>query len=353
MSQFNSDASVNDEIVRGSTRFRFDGAKWKRLGQNFDVATITNEVAASIGGGGGDVSSVNGMTGDVIIEEPVGNFYEVIGTNVSQFGASTFHINGVTMTYNTPLSLNLLYGVGYKFDVSDPSLSSAVFDLYYSDYPHYSYGPIGEQQTGYSSGGVYAYGDPGTTGAYIRVEIPDIGERYSYGGNYDRRYYIAYGHTSGSPWYNQISFKRADQDSIVAGVDFPPFREYNVLAQLTGNPYSGTWKYTVDGVVQDTLTLFRGMRYKFDLSSSNHATVMAKNFSIWSTDMSVAANSSDLYTNGFSKFGTEGTDGYAIFQVPHDAPNTLWYGGNALYYYTSQQLKTMGATLDIKTITGS
>jgi len=361
MSQFRSDASLNDEILRGSTRFRFDGSKWKRIGQNFDTTAIAEEVAASIGGGGGDVSSVNGMTGDVTIEEPVGNFFEVIGTTINQYGPPTYHINGATMDPNNYLALNLLFGVGYKFDISDPNLSSGLFDVYYSDYPHYSRASVGathatqEDVLFGSNGGVYQYGEKGTTGAYLRVEIPDRGEVYppEYGAVYDRRYYLAYGHINTSPYTNQIYFKRADQDSIVADVDFPSFRTYNVLAQLTGSPYSGTWKYSVDGVEQDTLTLFRGMRYKFDLSSVNHSVVLTKNFSIWSTDISTPANSSDLYTNGFTKYGTEGVDGYAIFEVPHDAPNTLWYGGNNFYYYTNTQLKTMGATLEIQTITGS
>jgi len=50
MSQFRSDASLNDEITRGGTRFRFDGAKWKRLGQNFDVASLATSVASELSG---------------------------------------------------------------------------------------------------------------------------------------------------------------------------------------------------------------------------------------------------------------------------------------------------------------
>jgi hypothetical protein len=62
MSQLTPSASVNDEIVKGSTRFRFDGTKWNRVGQNFDYASLAEQVAAY------GVGSVNGLTGDVVIE---------------------------------------------------------------------------------------------------------------------------------------------------------------------------------------------------------------------------------------------------------------------------------------------
>ena len=49
MSQFSSNASVNDEIVRSGARFRFDGTKWKRIGTNFDSSTIAQEVSSILG----------------------------------------------------------------------------------------------------------------------------------------------------------------------------------------------------------------------------------------------------------------------------------------------------------------
>ena len=86
MSQLNSNASVNDEIVRGTTRFRFDGAKWKRLGQNFDTTAIANVVAEQLANQSysGHLETVADKTytidAKVIADRTVTEFYGVAGT---------------------------------------------------------------------------------------------------------------------------------------------------------------------------------------------------------------------------------------------------------------------------------
>ena len=90
MSQFSSQASVNDEIVRGGTRFRFDGAKWKRIGQNFDTTAIAEEVAASIGGGGGGGGGTGAYHGHIYAPSE-GTYYldprAPVGRTITEFYA--------------------------------------------------------------------------------------------------------------------------------------------------------------------------------------------------------------------------------------------------------------------------
>jgi len=110
MSQFRSDASLNDEITRGGTRFRFDGAKWKRLGQNFDTTAIAEEVAAAIGGGGGggggtgayhghiEIVSNKDYTLDVSspVERTITDFYVIAAT-----GGCTAELKGTNGSIST------------------------------------------------------------------------------------------------------------------------------------------------------------------------------------------------------------------------------------------------------------
>lgn len=49
MSAFPSNPSLDDEHSKGTVRFKWDGAKWKRLGQNFDRATLRSNVVEDLG----------------------------------------------------------------------------------------------------------------------------------------------------------------------------------------------------------------------------------------------------------------------------------------------------------------
>ena len=48
MSFFPSSPNLNDEHSKGTVRFKWDGAKWKRLGKTFDTTSIANEVASEL-----------------------------------------------------------------------------------------------------------------------------------------------------------------------------------------------------------------------------------------------------------------------------------------------------------------
>lgn len=50
MSLFPSSPNLNDEHAKGSVRFKWDGAKWKRLGRTFNVTSIATEVASQLSG---------------------------------------------------------------------------------------------------------------------------------------------------------------------------------------------------------------------------------------------------------------------------------------------------------------
>ena len=50
MSIFPSSPNLNDEHLKGSSRFKWDGAKWKRLGRTFDTTSIATAVATQLSG---------------------------------------------------------------------------------------------------------------------------------------------------------------------------------------------------------------------------------------------------------------------------------------------------------------
>ena len=101
MSQFRSNAELNEEITRGGTRFRFDGAKWKRLGQNFDATSIASDVAAVLGDTQtyvGHLETVEDKTYHLDAKIPYGRtFVEFFGVAASGTCDASLVSGGVSM----------------------------------------------------------------------------------------------------------------------------------------------------------------------------------------------------------------------------------------------------------------
>lgn len=73
--------------------------------------------------------------------------------------------------------------------------------------------------------------------------------------------------------------------------------------------------YLVDGVNNPVLTFIRGHRYVINVNASSHPFFIQTS--------SGAYNSANVYSNGVTNNGTG--NGTIIFQVPYDAPSTLYY----------------------------
>ena len=79
-----------------------------------------------------------------------------------------------------------------------------------------------------------------------------------------------------------------------------------------------SWKYHLDGSSNPSLKMKRGYVYYFDASdssTSSHPLLLSSN--------SDGGNTSGEYTSGITNSQT--TDGTLTFQVPSDAPSTLYY----------------------------
>jgi len=300
------------------------------------VSSVNGQTGDVTISGGGDVSSVNGQTGDVNVLETLSQTY-IVTKDTSSLFSYDWRVDGVTWsTGSVKPSISGFKGLGYRFDLSDPNLAGTTFYFKYSDVNNF-FSPTPLNAT--ESEGAYAVGTIGTTGAYYHVQIPSGVTTY---------YYWAYVAGSGSGINAPVTFYDLEPTTLDSILSHPHYREYDVDVTYTGSfPYGGDvqWYYLVDGVTQDELSLFRGLRYKFDLSDSNHSTVTIKDFTIYTDSSGVTA-----YTDGFTKYGTEGTDGYAIFQVPYGAPDTLYYGGDGTYPFNGFTYESMGANINIKTI---
>ena len=78
---------------------------------------------------------------------------------------------------------------------------------------------------------------------------------------------------------------------------------------------NGSSNYVVDGVSNATIPVVRGATYTIQVSAVGHP--------FWIQTVSGAYSSGNIYSTGVTNNGTE--LGYITFQVPADAPNTLYY----------------------------
>ena len=96
---------------------------------------------------------------------------------------------------------------------------------------------------------------------------------------------------------------------------------------------AGGGVYSIDDVTQDTLLLYRGLKYVFDV---NDSSVSSHPFYIQTT--SGTYTSSNVYNEGVTNNGA--TSGTIEFIIPNDAPNTL--------YYVCGSHSDMGGTINIQ-----
>jgi hypothetical protein len=78
---------------------------------------------------------------------------------------------------------------------------------------------------------------------------------------------------------------------------------------------NGSSNYVVGGASNATIPVVRGATYTIQVSAVGHP--------FWIQTVSGAYSSGDIYSTGVTNNGTE--LGYITFQVPADAPNTLYY----------------------------
>ena len=91
----------------------------------------------------------------------------------------------------------------------------------------------------------------------------------------------------------------------------------------------GSGAYIINGEANPTLNLFRGVTYTFNINASGHP--------FWIQTTTIPYNSSNQYDSGVSGNGTQ--VGILTFNVPLDAPNTL--------YYVCQFHSSMNGTINI------
>ena len=121
------------------------------------------------------------------------------------------------------------------------------------------------------------------------------------------------------------------------------FRANDVISNITitvANPGSGN-RYYINGVLQQTLTLYRGVTYRFDQADSSNSS---HPFRLSTTSNGTHASGSQ-YTDGWTttpsglSYNPGNSGAFGQYVVPTDAPNTL--------YYYCQNHSGMGGAINI------
>jgi len=105
------------------------------------------------------------------------------------------------------------------------------------------------------------------------------------------------------------------------------YYEISVATKTVQHPYYGSgssYGFVVGNTQGRTLNLYKGGTYIFTQTNSTNASDELY--------LSTTANSgggANSYSNGFSYYGNKGFDGYAIFNVPYNAPTILYYNSRA------------------------
>ena len=103
----------------------------------------------------------------------------------------------------------------------------------------------------------------------------------------------------------------------------PVYFDVTVDTKTASNPYynSGSaFGYKIGSSEAKTLSLYKGATYVF--VQSNQSNLQDELYLSTTIDSGGGANA---YNNGFSYFGNKGVDGYAVFNVPYNAPPVLYY----------------------------
>ena len=119
------------------------------------------------------------------------------------------------------------------------------------------------------------------------------------------------------------------------------FYEVSVATKTAQHPYysSGSAEGFVIGNVQGrTLNFYKGATYVFLQSNSTNI-----NDELYLSTTASAGGGSNAYENGFSYYGNEGFDGYAIFTVPYNAPSVIYYNSKkASSSYVGGKINILG-----------
>jgi len=121
------------------------------------------------------------------------------------------------------------------------------------------------------------------------------------------------------------------------------YYEVSVKQKTAAHPYyvSGSAQGFVIGNTEGRiLNLYRGTTYVFVQSNSSNI-----NDEFYISTTANAGGGSNAYANGFSYYGNEGFDGYAVFSVPSNAPSILFYNSQkASSSYVGGKINILGST---------
>ena len=121
------------------------------------------------------------------------------------------------------------------------------------------------------------------------------------------------------------------------------YYEVSVKQKTAAHPYyvSGSAQGFVIGNTEGAiLNLYRGTTYVFVQSNSSNI-----NDEFYISTTANAGGGSNAYNNGFSYYGNEGFDGYAVFSVPSNAPSILFYNSQkASSSYVGGKINILGST---------
>jgi hypothetical protein len=111
----------------------------------------------------------------------------------------------------------------------------------------------------------------------------------------------------------------------VSGVSLtsPTYLEVSVKDKTAAHPYYSSGSshgFAIGNTEGRTLYFYRGLSYVFVQSNSSNV-----NDELYLTTTPNAGGGTNSYDAGFSYFGNEGFDGYAVFNVPLNAPSIIYY----------------------------
>lgn len=107
----------------------------------------------------------------------------------------------------------------------------------------------------------------------------------------------------------------------------PTYYEVSKATKSTQHPYysSGSaYGFVIGNTQGRTLNLYKGGTYVFVQSNDTNS-----NDELYVSTSPDAGAGSSAYANGFSYYGNKGFDGYAVFNVPYNAPSILYYNSRA------------------------
>ena len=334
--------------------------------------------------------SVNGITvgrgsGDVITNTVVG--YEALVTNNGSGGVDNVAVGYEALTANQTGRSNVANG--YKALTNNTlgsyNVANGVWALVNNISGGFNvangYNTLGSNETGrYNVATGYQSGLKNTTGDYntflgSNTDLQNSGDTYEYSTA------LGYGATISAS--NQIMLGRSNETVEVPGsltvdggltvdgnVDVCgnfyaqyPDKSINVTALKNNNNLSDTTyntfvitvsssKYFVNGIQQDTIVLYRGLKYSFDVTDN---TTDTHPFYIQTTDNAGQYDSGNVYNDGVTNNGA--TAGSIEFIVPDNAADILYYrcelhsgmGGiiNIQNYLLLNDNLLLGSTLDV------